>query len=492
MKSADESNLENGSASGDVHGHGAASEAPVAGPAEPEIAPAALSEASPFAEGASGPAVPGESPKAAEPPLFQTATTSPSEATGHQAEASGRGAAPVAIEASAVAAETRLGDALAALDRRDYATAKRLFEAIGRKDAAEAIEKALAALDRKDYATAQGLFEALALPKGLTPHVASPAFAAEPSPALAIPEKVGGKPVPPLPVAPFVEPEHRGSAPRPGKGKRRSRLLALAACLALLAIFGAAWAARQNVSFTAAKSEGFAAFASAFGLLKQPLAATAEPSGKEDVIGDLRARVEQANDRLDRIERESGARLDKLSERMDAASAPKSAEPAPPTTPTADMTDVVARLDRLEKSVIGAPAPDLADVSQRLDKLDKKVAADAAAGAKLADVTARLEKLEKRVSAQTANATAPPQPSRAGNAQSSAPNEAPVSRRLLQNYAVEDVEGGVAVVASRYGSQQVAPGDFLPGAGRVLRIEKHGGDWYVVTSSGVIAGQAPY
>ena len=33
--------------------------------------------------------------------------------------------------------------------------------AIGRKDAADAIRDALAALDRKDYATAQGLFEAL-------------------------------------------------------------------------------------------------------------------------------------------------------------------------------------------------------------------------------------------------------------------------------------------------------------------------------------------
>ena len=33
--------------------------------------------------------------------------------------------------------------------------------ALGRKDAAEAIDRALAALDRKDYATAQGLFEAL-------------------------------------------------------------------------------------------------------------------------------------------------------------------------------------------------------------------------------------------------------------------------------------------------------------------------------------------
>jgi hypothetical protein len=46
-----------------------------------------------------------------------------------------------------------LKEALAALDDRDYATAQRLFAAIGRKDVAEAIKDALAALDRKDYAS---------------------------------------------------------------------------------------------------------------------------------------------------------------------------------------------------------------------------------------------------------------------------------------------------------------------------------------------------
>ena len=63
---------------------------------------------------------------------------------------------------------------------------------------------------------------------------------------------------------------------------------------------------------------------------------------------------------------------------------------------------------------------------------------------------------------------------------------------LLQGYSVEDVRDGVAVVDSRYGPQEVARGDFIPGAGRVLRIEKRGGDWVVLTSRGVIAsGPAP-
>lgn len=59
--------------------------------------------------------------------------------------------------------------------------------------------------------------------------------------------------------------------------------------------------------------------------------------------------------------------------------------------------------------------------------------------------------------------------------------------KLLRDYSVEDVRFGIAVVDSRYGSQQVAPGDTIPGAGRVLRIERRGANWFVVTSLGVIA-----
>ena len=62
---------------------------------------------------------------------------------------------------SGPAAVDPLREALAALDDRDYATAQRLFTAIGRTDVADAIKDALAALDRKDYAKAQELLEAL-------------------------------------------------------------------------------------------------------------------------------------------------------------------------------------------------------------------------------------------------------------------------------------------------------------------------------------------
>ena len=63
---------------------------------------------------------------------------------------------------------------------------------------------------------------------------------------------------------------------------------------------------------------------------------------------------------------------------------------------------------------------------------------------------------------------------------------------LLRDYSVEFVRDGVAVVDTRSGPHEVAPGDSVPGAGRVLRIERRGGVWFVVTSRGVIgSGPAP-
>jgi hypothetical protein len=106
--------------------------------------------------------------------------------------------------------------------------------------------------------------------------------------------------------------------------------------------------------------------------------------------------------------------------------------------------------------------------------------------------------LEKRAAAPAASSATPlppVAPKQSARAETSASNEIarPDSPRpLLRDYRVEDVRGGVAMVDGRYGTQEVAPGDYIPGAGRVLRIERRGGNWYVVTSRGAISsGRAP-
>ena len=210
---------------------------------------------------------------------------------------------------------------------------------------------------------------------------------------------------------------------------------------------------------------------------------------------DLNAALTQVTARLDRIEREYGERLDKLGQGADQTSASRLAE-------------MTARLEKLEKRVAapGAPAAEATDVSARIDKLEKKLGAPTAPASEFAEIRTRLDKLEKKAVAQAGTPTkvvppkiVPPATTNSAalvaRAEPSASKDAiaPVAPKpLLRNYSVEDVQDGVAMLDSRYGPIQVAPGDLIPGAGRVLRIERHGPDWFVVTSVGVIgSGPAP-
>jgi len=202
------------------------------------------------------------------------------------------------------------------------------------------------------------------------------------------------------------------------------------------------------------------------------------------------AALTQVTVRLEQIEHEYGTRLDKLSERVDQDFSSR-------------FADIGARLDKLEKKAAlpATPASESADAVARLEKLGKRAAFAAAPASEIADITTRLNKLEKRAAvpaASSANSLLPAaqkQSSLVARAEPSAPNEIAKSDNagpVLRDYSVEDVRDGIAVVDSRYGPQEVAPGDFIPGAGRVLRIEKRGGDWFVLTSRGVIgSGPAP-
>ena len=400
-----------------------------------------------------------------------------------------------------------LREASAALDDRDYATAQRLFAAIGRKDVAEAIKDALAALDRKDYATAQGLFEALgqkgtaaAQVKGSAPTSPAPpkpaAWAGGPM-ASDSRNKARQKPgTSPFEVIPLADAAYRRPLPQAEKVKsRRLKPLLAGTGLVLFVVLGvsAIYGSPLKWTFPITKSQAISGLSSAADVLKADLEAITSQSGREEersAMRDLSAALTQLTVRLDQIEHEHGARLDKLSERVDQDSSSR-------------FADIAARLDKLEKraALPATPASESADVVTRLDKLEKRVAVAAAPASEIAGLTTRLNKLEKRAAvagASSANPlppTAPKQSSLMARAEPSAPNETARSNNpgpLLSDYSVENVRDGIAVVDSRDGPQEVAPGDSIPGAGRVLRIEKQGGDWFVLTSRGVIAsGPAP-
>lgn len=398
-----------------------------------------------------------------------------------------------------------LARALAALDRRDYATAKRLFTELGRKDAAEAIDRALAALDRKDFATAQGLFEALAPPK-LAP-LSEPA-----APAHVVPSEM--KPAPSAAdAAPPVEPGDRSPPPGALAKRRRSRL-PLAAAVALVALLGAGFYLFQR-SGTPGASGPALAVDLVKAMVKPALGGGAEPSQARDI----EARLSDVAARLDRIERDAAERLGRtgadpnaaagladLQTRLDALEK-KVAAPADASASSAgSLTAIEARLDKLEQyaaapvaaGTASASPGDIAAIDARLDTLEKKAAAPAPAS-DTAALASRLDRLEKKTAAASAQAKMQPPaaPKRTTLAERDAPPLDRETRRarahdsFLPDYAVEDVQGGVATIDGRYGQLQVAPGDFIPGAGRVLGIERRGGGWWVLTSNGVIAGGAP-
>jgi hypothetical protein len=437
-------------------------------------------------------------------PSVEAEKNSPAGKTGRDHEV---GDSSVAVASFDGAAVDPLREALAALEDRDYATAQRLFAAIGRKDVAEAIKDALAALDRKDYETAQRLFETLRQEGAAVAQVkgSPPASPAPPKPTTSAgspmasdsQNKARQNPVTaPFEVIPFADAAYRPALPQAEKAKsRRLRSLLLGTGLVLFAIFGvsAIYGSPLNWTFPTTKSQAIAGLSSAADVLKADLEAITGQSAREEersATPDLSAALTPLTVRLDQIEHEYGARLDKLGERVDQDSPSR-------------FADIAARLNKLEKiaALPATPVSESADVVARLDKLEKKVAVTAAPASEIAGLTARLNKLEKRAAlagASSANPLPPAAPKQSSlmvRAEPSAPNETARSDNpgpLLGDYSVENVRNGIALVDSRDGPQEVAPGDSIPGAGRVLRIEKRGGDWFVLTSRGVIAsGPAP-
>lgn len=154
----------------------------------------------------------------------------------------------------------------------------------------------------------------------------------------------------------------------------------------------------------------------------------------------------------------------------------------------------------------------LAQLSQRIERLDREESAKVdklgerfghEAGSQVADLSARIEKLEKK--AVVAAASPPPTP-----ASQPAPAKQPATppkfgsnvsmettgsierpRPLLRRYVVLGARDDVALIGGRDGEYAVRPGDVLPGAGRVERIERAGGSWVVLTDQGMIGAADP-
>ena len=134
----------------------------------------------------------------------------------------------------------------------------------------------------------------------------------------------------------------------------------------------------------------------------------------------------------------------------------------------ANNSSALAQLNTKLDKTGNDPAPKLSDIAARLDRIEKQVSSPAATGSIAAPVRAAPAPVQQTIQAQTVDKPLPK----------------PIT---LGNWIVRDVYDGIALVEGREGGvREVAPGEFLPGAGEVRSIQRRGRAWIVVTSRGII------
>jgi hypothetical protein len=134
----------------------------------------------------------------------------------------------------------------------------------------------------------------------------------------------------------------------------------------------------------------------------------------------------------------------------------------------------MAELSSLKASIDAASRSSGAQFARITDRLGSLEHAQADPQAKLSHIAEAVDRLDNR--AVTA-------PETTGSIAATPPAPAAV----LRNWEVEEVHGGRALVASRYGSEfLVSSGSSLPGLGHVQEIKRQNGEWLVITEKGII------
>ena len=162
-------------------------------------------------------------------------------------------------------------------------------------------------------------------------------------------------------------------------------------------------------------------------------------------------------------------------------------------TSNAGLADLRQSVGEIRSSLVSTRefSGALAQLSQRVDKLDHE--ASARADKLTAGLSTRMDKLEQKITApppappQAAQAKQPPIRPKFDNVAMDRTSSIERPRPLLRGYVVLDARDDIALVGGRYGEREVRQGDYLPGAGRVERIELGGNGWIVTTSTGLIA-----
>ena len=266
--------------------------------------------------------------------------------------------------------------------------------------------------------------------------------AGEPQPAPA-PEPVSVSPAAVLPAA-RISPPSRPVGPRlikPHVSSASPRFLddALFKAAGIFVAVGAGWIIGANSFDSSSQTKELVDTMHAFSSKLSAVEQVAQRADAQD-LSTLRTTVASLKSQLEAARSDAANRVAKVSERLDKLDRERSAH--------------------LERA--GADDGKLGDLSQRIDKLERRAA----------DITASIP--------VTTDAHALPLPRETTKV------AVDRARIPADGYVLRRVADGTALVESRAGLREVVPGDQLPGAGRVRSIERRGRQWVVVTTSGVI------
>ena len=146
----------------------------------------------------------------------------------------------------------------------------------------------------------------------------------------------------------------------------------------------------------------------------------------------------------------------------------------------------LAELSALKASLDGAARNANGQFAKIVDRLDRVERAQIEPAAKIAHMAEAIDRLEKK-NVMAAASAAPETTGAIANKQPAAPAETKLPDKILQNWVVQDVRRGRALVENSYGGVfAVAAGSVLPGLGLVESIKRQDGQWVVVTARGVI------
>jgi hypothetical protein len=149
----------------------------------------------------------------------------------------------------------------------------------------------------------------------------------------------------------------------------------------------------------------------------------------------------------------------------------------------------LAELNALKASLDGATRSANGQFVKLADRLDRVERGQAEPAAKITHMSEALDRLEKKSTVAAAAApettgsigASPPQAVEATKSDKMSPD------KVLQDWVVQDVRKGHALVASRFGGVfEVAVGTVLPGLGRIEEIKRQDGQWVVMTARGLI------